>query len=705
MRSKILAALSALAIALGMVAFTTTSASAHHNSITASVSCNANYQWEVTWSVTNSENDKAEKIIFSSNTDVIPINTEFTAGQTRTFTQIVSEKTKLTLTITGEWTNGVKTENTGTLKKDAFKDDCKPPAAQDATASATPTPASCTSAGGVTFSILNAKWENDTDLTDGSRKAVADAGHVFPGGATTLDVTYQIPPKLTGSQCKPTCITAVWSMPSWINSTTPSWPQTLYTSFKAPCGNLTWTPPEGCGLQFQIDSYYDNDITKAILDSGVLNKNNNPKEQLVPGGWGTAYKLVKSATNCATAPAATMIPATCTAPGLLSLSGEHVTFTVVQGNDPKGTFAGIAPGNYTVYNTWGDASSGPYYGPVTVTAQLDSGYSLSGVGEFVPLTVNTAAPTTLKLDTAGSLGPWNLISAAPQDCPTVIDIVPEVTFTDVCGTTNDKINVPTQTGVTYTTTVDTRVNGVGDVTVTATPSSTAYVFASTVTTTSWSFTFTNTSCGEIKYIDPDAFDPTCPTEPNATSGYIQLDQKLHLHYTINGTATTLLKNNRPPGTYTIGVTVDQGYTLNGLSSWQLVINPPFCPPTLALLSTTASMSNLTCSTSGSYTLADTEGIEWFVNGSTTATPAGTYARSTPGVVNVEAKLVDPVNDGWELDAQKAWTFTFTTPIDCLPTLAFTGSNGGNLGLLLSGGLLLFGGTIIAFERRFRSQTR
>ena len=113
------------------------------------------------------------------------------------------------------------------------------------------------------------------------------------------------------------------------------------------------------------------------------------------------------------------------------------------------------------------------------------------------------------------------------------------------------------------------------------------------------------------------------------------------------------------------------------------------------------MTNTTCTAQGSYTLADTEGVQWFVNGSATPTAAGTYQVASATTVNAEARLIDTVNDGWEDGAQKNWTFTFTDPSDCLPTLAFTGSTGNNLGLLLAGGLLLLGGGAIAFERRYR----
>jgi hypothetical protein len=238
------------------------------------------------------------------------------------------------------------------------------------------------------------------------------------------------------------------------------------------------------------------------------------------------------------------------------------------------------------------------------------------------------------------------------------------------------------------------------VTVTATPAAT-YVFDSSVTETSWSFDFTNVDCPTVEPVAPKAFDPTCPGVEDGASGYIQLDLKDHLHYAIDGVSTTQARNELAPGTYTISVTADSGFTLTGPASWEMTINPPFCPPTLALLSTTASSTNITCTAPGTYTLADTEGIQWFVNDSTTATPAGTYKVADASTVNVEAQLVDAVNDGWEDGAQTAWTFDFTNPLDCLPTLAFTGASGGNLGLLLAGGLLLLGGVVVASERRLR----
>lgn len=363
------------------------------------------------------------------------------------------------------------------------------------------------------------------------------------------------------------------------------------------------------------------------------------------------------------------------------------------------------------------------YGSVTTDSSGIEGVTLTGAYQWVALIVNGGGGGVNQGDaiypspaSGTQYNPPLTTGPSPQHpavshwivcidtTPPPVTTVPAVTFTDVCGIANDAIVGGVDTASIDYTITDGRTDGVGTVTVTAVPQP-GYTFADGAYAGPWSHTFTNASCGDIQLIAPFAFDPTCPEEQDAASGYIQLDLKDHLHYAINGVPTNQAKNDVAPGTYTISVTVDDGYTLVGPSSWQITVNPPFCPPTLALLSTTASMSNITCSSAGSFTLAATEGIQWFVNGSATATPAGTYARTTPGVVNVEARLIDPVNDGWEDGAQTNWTFTFTNPVDCLPTLAFTGSDSAPLGLLLAGGFLLVGGAVVAVEKRLRREAR
>ena len=84
--------------------------------------------------------------------------------------------------------------------KYTYTDEQCPPV-QDASASVAVTPATCEVDGTATFSIANATWADPADVTDGSRVAIADAGHAFAGGATELTVTYALQKKFSAAAC------------------------------------------------------------------------------------------------------------------------------------------------------------------------------------------------------------------------------------------------------------------------------------------------------------------------------------------------------------------------------------------------------------------------------------------------------------------------------------------------------------------------
>ncbi|CAN5115337.1 hypothetical protein BH11ACT2_BH11ACT2_17760 [soil metagenome] len=95
--------------------------------------------------------------------------------------------------------------STPSYKYIQFSAVCAPPTVDDATASASiGTAASCSTDGTLDFSkITNAHWENSTDLSDGSRLAIAETGHVFSNGTDHLVVTYTFPTKLASADCLP----------------------------------------------------------------------------------------------------------------------------------------------------------------------------------------------------------------------------------------------------------------------------------------------------------------------------------------------------------------------------------------------------------------------------------------------------------------------------------------------------------------------
>jgi hypothetical protein len=104
------------------------------------------------------------------------------------------------------------------------------------------------------------------------------------------------PAKATPSTPAQTYTLTAWAMPSWINDRTATWPQDYQTSVvqTIPAINaLDSSLP--CGSQFQVDVYLTGDVTTALIAGGKLYGPNNPREALIRGGWGVAYKVMQTA--------------------------------------------------------------------------------------------------------------------------------------------------------------------------------------------------------------------------------------------------------------------------------------------------------------------------------------------------------------------------------------------------------------------------
>lgn len=91
-----------------------------------------------------------------------------------------------------------------------------------------------------------------------------------------------------------TYVAVIWSMPSWSNSTAPTWPQVI-VSHTAESTSTFVAFPETCGKQYQQDIYHQSDTTDSLIAGGHLNGPNNPAEDLISGGWGVAYELHQNA--------------------------------------------------------------------------------------------------------------------------------------------------------------------------------------------------------------------------------------------------------------------------------------------------------------------------------------------------------------------------------------------------------------------------
>jgi hypothetical protein len=163
-------------------------ASAHHNTITGSVVCKTGGGWAVTWTVVNSE-ARTERITASNRPGVVPVGTELTSRQTRTFAETVTTKptSPLTLTLSAKWTNGATNTSSGSIAVSKFQDGCNVTTVQPPTI---PVIDDCGPGNAHFGQVPSGPWTSTTH-PDGSVTVTATTGHQFPGGQTS--VTYPAP--------------------------------------------------------------------------------------------------------------------------------------------------------------------------------------------------------------------------------------------------------------------------------------------------------------------------------------------------------------------------------------------------------------------------------------------------------------------------------------------------------------------------------
>ncbi len=122
-----------------------------------------------------------------------------------------------------------------------------------------------------------------------------------------------------------------------------------------------------------------------------------------------------------------------------------------------------------------------------------------------------------------------------------------------------------------------------------------------------------------------------------------------------------------------------------------------CLPTLPLVEGSATFTPATClDTTNWVTLADVEGVQWWVNG--TQASHGTWPVSTGEIVVTATPLP---GYGFGPEATTRWEFEgVAVGDDCLPTLAITGASTVSIGLGAAALLmLLMGAGLLAFRRR------
>ncbi|HEX4444330.1 MAG TPA: hypothetical protein VHZ81_12210 [Galbitalea sp.] len=467
---------------------------------------------------------------------------------------------------------------------DTFTVDLSPALSADhcktASAAVTTTAATCNGPETVAEGAINhATWSPITYNQAGTSYtaiATAASGYEFSNGHTTLTLTGNLDAALTGHVCEDYIIVA-WHMPSWVDSTTPTWSQTYFTSQEEQAPDLNALDSklvEACGVQYQVDIYYNSPTTASLIQGGFLDGPNNPPEDLIPGGWGVAYKLVQGP-KCAT-PVTPTESDSCTAGGTITITpADGVTYYL------DGTAVDTAGGTVVESGLTGSH---------TVTATASSGYLLSGYPDG-GYTFNINTNCTVSYNSSGECTSSNGVSnqdvtltlVNPSNSPATFVI----TSTDST-VTNGTFIVPANTTENEDVGSTTSTGGTFDVSVNGGPSQ-------TVTVASF------TGCLIVTAGDPFLTQATCNRDENVAenNASITVDLETGLIYSISGPNGFSLTNLTPdsnggatgnwiaasglaPGTYTVSVVADtaDGYVLDPsmAATWPftLALTTPVC---------------------------------------------------------------------------------------------------------------------------------
>ena len=201
LRRALAGTVAALLIAAGLVVLSPAlSASAHHNTINVSASC-VNYQWTITWKITNSEYDKSEEITSSSDPSIIATGDTIQAGSTYTKTETVTGPVTKTLAISAEWSNGVTNSNSRTIYPGDFAGTCERPDIPTISIAGESCDTPSTRGGTISFN-LSGVTKTYTVTLDGTTKTTTSTGgsSIFlnvPPGTYTVTATTPYGPSVT----------------------------------------------------------------------------------------------------------------------------------------------------------------------------------------------------------------------------------------------------------------------------------------------------------------------------------------------------------------------------------------------------------------------------------------------------------------------------------------------------------------------------
>lgn len=324
-------------------------------------------------------------------------------------------------------------------------------------------------------------------------------------------------------------------------------------------------------------------------------------------------------------------PSSATPPAAVDLNFDALTFTV-QVASPK-----IAPA--AVVFTDEDGTTADTY---TVPATEGVDYLLNG--EVVPAGTYPGTGTveiTARAQTGFVLADGVTTSWTSTFKATPLPVTPAaVTFADEDGTAADTYTIPVTEGVDYlvngTATAPGTYPATGTVTVTA-RAKTDYVLADGADT-SWSNTFAATT----------TVTPAAPMFTDKPSTYT-IPATTGVQYYVNG-AVTAPGTYKAKGTGTVEITAraQDGYVLteDATTSWKQAFkkSPTHVTPGTVIF------TDETGTAADTYTIPDTEGVDYLVNGTFTA--PGTYPGA--GTVKIKTKA----QSGYVVNGPGTWKTTF-----------------------------------------------
>lgn len=202
------------------------------------------------------------------------------------------------------------------------------------------------------LTIGEVEYKTTQSAVAGVSVKTAPLPNTYNGTASTNETACGTPPPPPPA---PTCVVVVWKMPGWANSTTPTWPQTYVSVHDTDCTTPISADVIELGNDcYQLDKYFESETTTNLIEGGFLTGPNNPDEDLVPGGWGVAYRLVQGP-NCD--------------PPTLPTINVTASFTDLACDDVDGSFSvGLSAGEQNGDKlAWSTSASGDPALPGTVS--------------------------------------------------------------------------------------------------------------------------------------------------------------------------------------------------------------------------------------------------------------------------------------------------------------------------------------------------